>query len=104
MRIPLASCLLSCVLAVDLFYLSSLPSFFFDFDVDIVCFVVLSFSSGFYAVSSVSVSAAPRLAFRPTLIVPENRKQNRLSLCGVETHTRLWLLSFCSTEAEKTCF
>ena len=34
-------------------------------------------------------------------MVPKNRKPNRLSLCGVETHTRLWLLSFCSTEAEK---
>ena len=41
---------------------------------------------------------------RLTIIVPENRKQNMLPLCGVETHTRLWLLSFCSTEAEKTCF
>ena len=38
---------------------------------------------------------------RPTIIVPENRRQNRLSLCGVETLTRRWLLSFCSTEAEK---
>ena len=42
-------------------------------------------------------------AIKPTIIVPENRKQNRLSLCGAETHTRLWILSFCSTEAEKTC-
>ena len=25
-------------------------------------------------------------------------------LCGVETHTRLWLLSFCSAAAKKTCF
>ena len=41
---------------------------------------------------------------RPTIIVPENRKQNRLSLFGVETHARLWPLSFCSTEAKKTCF
>ena len=40
----------------------------------------------------------------PTIIVPENRKQIRLSLCGVGTHTSLWLLSFCSTEDEKTCF
>ena len=32
------------------------------------------------------------------------QKHHRLSLCGVETYTRLWLLSFCSTEAEKTCF
>ena len=39
----------------------------------------------------------PRLRLRPTIIVPENRKERRL--CGVETHTRLWLLSFCSTEA-----
>ena len=41
----------------------------------------------------------------PTIVVPENRKQkNRLSLSGVETHTGLWLLSFCSTAARKTCF
>ena len=43
-------------------------------------------------------------AVRSTIIVPENRKQNRLSLYGVETHARLWLLSFCSTEPEKKCF
>ena len=49
-------------------------------------------------------SGPPGGEFRPTIIVPENRKQNRLSLCGVETHTRLWLLSFFSTEAGKTCF
>ena len=35
---------------------------FFDFDLDIVCFI-LSFSCGYYAVSSVSVSAATRLAY-----------------------------------------
>ena len=33
-----------------------------DFDLDIVCFI-LSFSCGYYAVSSVSVSAATRLAY-----------------------------------------
>ena len=60
MCIPLACCFLSCVLNVDLFYFSSLP--FFDFDLDIVCFI-LSFSCGYYAVSSVSVSAATRLAY-----------------------------------------
>ena len=37
-------------------------SLFFDFDLDIVCFI-LSFSCGYYAVSSVSVSAATRLAY-----------------------------------------
>ena len=62
MRIPLACCLLSCVADVDLssFFLLFLP--FFDFDLDIVCFI-LSFSCGYYAVSSVSVSAATRLAY-----------------------------------------
>ena len=30
---------------------------FFDFDLDIVCFITGSFSSGYYAASSVSVSA-----------------------------------------------
>ena len=35
---------------------------------------------------------------RPTIIVPENSEHNRLSLC-VETHTRILLLSFCSTAA-----
>ena len=42
------------------FFLLFLP--FFDFDLDIVCFI-LSFSCGYYAVSSVSVSAATRLAY-----------------------------------------
>ena len=61
MRIPLACCLLSCVLDVDLlFFLLFLP--FFDFDLVIVCFI-LSFFRGYYAVSSVSVSAATRLAY-----------------------------------------
>ena len=35
---------------------------FFDFDLDIVCFI-LSFSCGYYAASSVSVSAATRLTY-----------------------------------------
>ena len=35
---------------------------FFDFDLDIVCFI-LSFSCGYHAVSLVSVSAATRLAY-----------------------------------------
>ena len=42
-----------------LFFFPFLP--FFDFDLNIVCFI-LSFSCGYYAVSSVSVSAATRLA------------------------------------------
>ena len=46
---------------MDLFYFSSLFPFF-DFDLDIVCFI-LSFSCGYYAVSSVSVSAATRSAY-----------------------------------------
>ena len=29
---------------------------------------------------------------RPTMVVPDNRKQSRLSLCAVETHTRLCVL------------
>ena len=37
-----------------IFFFYSIP--FFDFDLDIVCFI-LSFSCGYYAVSSVSVSA-----------------------------------------------
>ena len=37
----------------------------------------------------------PLFTMRPAIIVPENRKQNTLSLCGVETHTRLWPLSLC---------
>ena len=62
MRIPLSCCLLSCVVDVVLFlfFLLFLP--FFDFDLDIVCFI-LSFSCVYYAVSSVSVSAATRLAY-----------------------------------------
>ena len=58
MRIPLACCLLSCVVdVVDLFFYFLLFLPFFGFDLDIVCFI-LSFSCGYYAVSSVSVSAA----------------------------------------------
>ena len=56
-------CMLSsCVLDVDLslFLFLFLP--FFYFDLDSVCFI-LSFSCGYYAVSSVSVSAATRLAY-----------------------------------------
>ena len=67
MRIPLACCLLSCVLDVDLlFLLLFLP--FFDLDLDIVCFI-LSFSRGCYAVSSVFVSVATRLAYRMRCIL-----------------------------------
>ena len=51
----------ACVAGVDLsFFFPSFP--FFDFDLDIVCFM-LSFSCGYYAISSVSVSAATRLAY-----------------------------------------
>ena len=61
MRTPLACCLLSCVFDVDvfLFFLLFLP--FFDFDLDIVCFI-LYFCCGYYAASSVSVSVATCLA------------------------------------------
>ena len=68
MRIGIAGCLLFCVLDVDIFFvfLLFLPFcdslYFFDFDLDIVCFN-LSFSCAYYAVSSVSVSAATRLAY-----------------------------------------
>ena len=62
MRIPLACCLLSCVLAVDLFYFSSLPSLLSISILDIVCFI-LSFSCGYYAVSSVSLSAGTLLTY-----------------------------------------
>ena len=62
MRTPLACCLLSSFLRfwcrLTIFFLPFLP--FFDFDLDIVCFI-LSFS--YYAVSSVSVSAATRLVY-----------------------------------------
>ena len=66
MRVPLACCLLSCVVVdLFLFFLLFLPSF--DFDLDIVCFM-LSFSCGHYAVSSVPLSAASRLAHDMYLI------------------------------------
>ena len=48
------------MLTYVLLFFSCVP--FFDFDLDIVCFV-LSFSCGYYAVSSVLVSAATRLAY-----------------------------------------
>ena len=60
MRIPLACYLLSCVLAADLLYfLLFLPFIRFRFG---HCFI-LSFSGGYYAVPSVSVSTATRLAY-----------------------------------------
>ena len=62
MRIPLACYLLSCVVDVDLFVFPLLFLPFVDFDLDIVCFI-LSFSCGYYAVSSVSASAATRSAY-----------------------------------------
>ena len=62
MRILLACCLLSGVLDVNLFLFFLLFLSFFDYDLDIVCFI-LSFSCGCYAVSSVAVSAATRLAY-----------------------------------------
>ena len=61
MRIPLACGLLSCVADVDLslLFFSSFP-----FSISIWTSFVFSssFSCGYYAVSSVSVSAATRLA------------------------------------------
>ena len=62
MRIPVSCCFLSCVLDVDLFASFLLFLLFFDFDLDITCFI-LSFSCGYYAVSWVSVSTATRLAY-----------------------------------------
>ena len=54
-------CVLSYCVDVDFFLLLLfLP--LFDFDLDIVCFI-LSFSCGYYAASSVLVSAATRLAY-----------------------------------------
>ena len=50
---------LAFLLFVSSIFLVFLP--FSDFDLDIVCFI-LSFSCGYYAVPSVSVSAATRLA------------------------------------------
>ena len=57
----------SCVadIGLSLFFLIFHP--FFDFDFDIACFI-LSFSCGYYAVSSVSVSAATRLAYALRMI------------------------------------
>ena len=62
MRIPLACCLLSCVADVDLsfFYFSCFP-FFISIWTSFV--FILSFSCGYSAVSSVSVSAATLLAY-----------------------------------------
>ena len=57
MRIPLACCLLALLMLLTYFFIFLLFLPFFGFDLDIVCFI-LSFSCGYYAVSSVSVSAA----------------------------------------------
>ena len=62
MHIPRACCLLSCALDVDLFVLFLVFRLFSEFDLDVVCFI-LSFSCGYYAVSSVPVSAGTRLAY-----------------------------------------
>ena len=62
MLIPLASCLLSCVLDVDLVYFSSLPYIFSIAILDIVCFI-LSFSCGYYAVLLGFSFCATRLAY-----------------------------------------
>ena len=66
MRIPFACCLLSYEVLLALLMLTYLCFFllflpFFDFDLDIASFI-LSFSCGYYAVSSVSVSAVTRFA------------------------------------------
>ena len=62
MRIPLACCFLSCVANV-----TYLHFFFSTFPVSTSIWgafaFILSFSCGYYAVSSVSVSAATRLAY-----------------------------------------
>ena len=57
-----SSCVLSSCVRLMLTYFIFLLFPFFDFDLDIVCFI-LSFSCGYYAVSSVSVSAATGLAY-----------------------------------------
>ena len=55
-------CVLSSFLRSWRWFFFFFPSFlFFDFDLDIIWFI-LSFSCGYYAVSSVSVTAATRLA------------------------------------------
>ena len=63
MRMPLASCLRSCVVDVDLFYFFLVFLPFCDFDLDIVCFN-LSFSCGYIVLSPrFYVSPATRLAY-----------------------------------------
>ena len=62
MRVPLASCLLSCVVDVDLSLFFFLFSFSFSIPIGTSFVFILSFSRGYQAVSSVSVSAATRLA------------------------------------------
>ena len=39
---------------------------------------------------------ALRTSSRPTIMGSETKKKNWFSLCGVETHTGLWLLLLCS--------
>ena len=56
---------------------------FFDFDLDIVSFI-LSFSCGYYAISSVSVSAATRLAYDMRyILIPTYADLNSLFLSEV---------------------
>ena len=65
---PLACCLLSCVVDVDLISFSSLPSLF-RFRFGHRLFHPGSFSCGYRAVSSVSVSVATRLAYDICLLI-----------------------------------
>ena len=79
------------------FFLLFLP--FFDFDLDIVCFM-LSFSCGYYAVSSVSVSAATRLAYDTYL-----DKNVRLShFCIFVWGTRFVSVIVCTIFSFSFCF
>ena len=62
LRIPLACCLLYCVIAFIYFIVILFP--FFDFDLDVVCF--LSFSCGYYYAVSDLFQLLSWVAFLPT--------------------------------------
>ena len=74
------------------FFLLFLP--FFDFDLDIACFI-LSFSCGYYAVSSVSVSAATRVAYDMYLDTYVRSSHSFIFVWGIRFVSVIVCIIFC---------
>ena len=67
------------------------------------CGPAISLPAGFTISETVVLLMFGMLFYRPKIMGSENRKQTGFPLCGVETHTRLWLLSV-QHQREKRCF